>query len=134
MKFALLQEGQKTVMVYFQRHEIAVEYDVNRWAGEAFRDQARNARLQDDDPKRLEVNKKLIGRLVTAWDLTEDECPESCQERKDATGDPICREHAMPITPETIAGLPPLLRTNIVNAIFEDVNAGGTDPKRNGSS
>lgn len=134
MKFAQLNEGKRIVSVGFQGQSIAIEYNASGYDDAIYKESIRHSKRPDDDPRRLLINNSILLRMLTAWDLTEEDCPEECERRKDLSDDPICRTHAIPITAEAIAALPSLLRGRMVTRIMEDAGSGGDDPKANGSS
>jgi len=79
-------------------------------------DEALNAEIQsagklkDDDPRKLRINARILARLVTNWDITDEGVPVS-------------------IVPEVIEKLPMPLIGRIVTAMMADMTCDDMDPK-----
>ena len=79
-------------------------------------DEALNAEIQqagklkDDDPRKLRINARILARLVTDWDITDEGVPVS-------------------IVPEVIEKLPMPLIGRIVTAMMADMTSDDMDPK-----
>ncbi len=133
MDLSKLNQGKRIVYVGFQGERIAVEYDVKGYDSTVYVEWARANKLDDTDPRKPAINNVILEHMITAWDLT-DGCTSECLAHKNNGSGPICREHAVQVTPELIGSLPHLVRNQMVMRIMADVGADSDDPKLSAAS
>lgn len=114
--------------VEWVKEKFRFAYNPKGYSEQIYAETARLGKLNDENPEKLQMNRKILVSMLMDWDLTEG-CPDDDLAHRTNGNTQFCKEHAVLINEETVADLPAILCGRMVSEIMKDMNTDGDAPK-----